>query len=96
MALKCTKCLLNIPTSSIASPSKIYPKWYFCFENIPSGNTASTIECFFVNHPTPPQKRKLFKRIYGTRTQNNFTILKLKDAALKLKRKADGSSCSET
>jgi hypothetical protein len=25
-------------TSSIARPSKIYPNWYFWFENIPSGN----------------------------------------------------------
>jgi hypothetical protein len=29
---------LHIPTSSIARPSKINPKWDFCFENIPSGN----------------------------------------------------------
>jgi hypothetical protein len=27
------------PTSSIATPSKIYPNWDFWFENIPSGNT---------------------------------------------------------
>jgi hypothetical protein len=30
----------KIPTSSIARPYKIYPNWDFCFENIPSGNTA--------------------------------------------------------
>jgi hypothetical protein len=29
---------MAIPTSSIARPSKIYPKWDFWFENIPSGN----------------------------------------------------------
>jgi hypothetical protein len=28
----------NIPTSSIASPSKIYPNMDFWFENMPSGN----------------------------------------------------------
>jgi hypothetical protein len=28
----------NIPTSSIAKPSQIYPNWYFRFEKIPSGN----------------------------------------------------------
>jgi hypothetical protein len=28
----------NIPTSSIASPSKIYPNLDFWFENVPSGN----------------------------------------------------------
>jgi hypothetical protein len=30
---------LKIPTSSIARPSKIYPKLDFWFENIPSGIT---------------------------------------------------------
>jgi hypothetical protein len=35
---KLTKWPLNIPTSSIARPSKIYPNWSFWFENIPSGN----------------------------------------------------------
>jgi hypothetical protein len=34
MAVKCK----NIPTSSIARPSKIYPNLDFWFENIPSGN----------------------------------------------------------
>jgi hypothetical protein len=29
---------LNIPTSSIAIPSNIYPNWDFWLENIPSGN----------------------------------------------------------
>jgi hypothetical protein len=33
------KMAIKIPTSSIARPSKIYPKWDFWFENIPSGNT---------------------------------------------------------
>jgi hypothetical protein len=27
-----------MPTSFIATPSKIYPNWYFWFENKPSGN----------------------------------------------------------
>jgi hypothetical protein len=30
----------NIPTSSIARPSKIYPNCDFWFGNIPSGNPA--------------------------------------------------------
>jgi hypothetical protein len=31
---------IHIPTSSIARPSNIYPNWYFCFENMASGNPA--------------------------------------------------------
>jgi hypothetical protein len=27
-----------MPTSTIARPSKIYPNWDFCFENLQSGN----------------------------------------------------------
>jgi hypothetical protein len=38
LAEKFTKQPFNIPTSSIASPSKIYPDWDFGFEKIPSGN----------------------------------------------------------
>jgi hypothetical protein len=38
MAGKLTEWSQNIPTSSIERPSKIYPKWDFGFENIPSGN----------------------------------------------------------
>jgi hypothetical protein len=38
MAIKYTKWLENLPTSSIARPSKIYPNWNFWFENMPSGN----------------------------------------------------------
>jgi hypothetical protein len=37
MAVKLTKWPLNIPTSSIAKPSIIYPNWDFWFENKPSG-----------------------------------------------------------
>jgi hypothetical protein len=40
MTRKLTKYPQKIPTSSIARPSKIYPNWYFCIENIPSGNPA--------------------------------------------------------
>jgi hypothetical protein len=46
MATKYTNCrnidqwTINIPTSSIARPSKIYPNWDFRFENKPSGNPA--------------------------------------------------------
>jgi hypothetical protein len=40
MTIKCTKQLKNIPTLSIPRPSKIYPNWYFWFENMPSGNPA--------------------------------------------------------
>jgi hypothetical protein len=29
---------INIPTSSSARPSKIFPNWDFWFENMPSGN----------------------------------------------------------
>jgi hypothetical protein len=28
----------NMPASSISRPFKIYPNWYFWFENMPSGN----------------------------------------------------------
>jgi hypothetical protein len=35
---KMAVCMYNIPPSSIARPSKIYPNWYFWFENMPSGN----------------------------------------------------------
>jgi hypothetical protein len=40
---KCNKIdqmVINIPTSSIARPSKIYPNWDFLLENMPSGNPA--------------------------------------------------------
>jgi hypothetical protein len=39
--LKYTKRPSNIPTSSIIRLSKIFPKWDFGFENIPSGNPDS-------------------------------------------------------
>jgi hypothetical protein len=39
-AVKYTKWTLNIPTSSLARPSKIYPTLDFWFENAPSGNPA--------------------------------------------------------
>jgi hypothetical protein len=29
---------IQLPTYSIARPSKIYPRWNFWFENMPSGN----------------------------------------------------------
>jgi hypothetical protein len=35
---KWTKCPSNIPTSSIARPSQIYPTLDFWFDNKPSGN----------------------------------------------------------
>jgi hypothetical protein len=34
----------NMPTSSIARPSKIYPKIGFWFENMPSGNPGNSFE----------------------------------------------------
>jgi hypothetical protein len=41
---------LNIPTSSVVRLSKIYPKWDFWFENIPSGNPAFRYESgHFIN-----------------------------------------------
>jgi hypothetical protein len=38
MDRKFTKQPQNIPTSSVAMPSKIYPNWDFWFENKPCGN----------------------------------------------------------
>jgi hypothetical protein len=38
MAAKYTKCQLNIPTSAIARPFRIYPNRDFWFGNIASGN----------------------------------------------------------
>jgi hypothetical protein len=38
MAVKYTKWPLNLPTSSIEKPYKIYPNRDFWFEKIPSGN----------------------------------------------------------
>jgi hypothetical protein len=35
---KFTQWPQNMPTSSVARPSKIFPNWDFRFENIPSGN----------------------------------------------------------
>jgi hypothetical protein len=35
---KIDQCPQNVPISSIARPSKIYPNCYFWFENKPSGN----------------------------------------------------------
>jgi hypothetical protein len=40
MATKYTKWPYNVPTPSMARPSKIYPNSDFWFENIPSGNPA--------------------------------------------------------
>jgi hypothetical protein len=40
MAGKLTKWPQNMPITSIARPSKIYPNWDFWFENMPSGNPA--------------------------------------------------------
>jgi hypothetical protein len=42
--VKWTECPYNIPTSSIARPSKIYPNLAFWFENKPSGNPANNSE----------------------------------------------------
>jgi hypothetical protein len=36
--LKNAKLVQNIPTFSIPSSSKIFSKWDFWYENIPSGN----------------------------------------------------------
>jgi hypothetical protein len=38
MAVKYPEWPWNIPAFSIIRPSKIYPNWYFWFENKPSGN----------------------------------------------------------
>jgi hypothetical protein len=43
-AIKQTKWLLNIPTSFVARPSKIYPNLEFWFENMPSGNPEPPVE----------------------------------------------------
>jgi hypothetical protein len=42
MAVKKTKRPKNMPTSSFARPSQIYPNWDFWFENIQSGNPGLT------------------------------------------------------
>jgi hypothetical protein len=51
MAVKSTKWTQNIPTSSIARHSKIFPNMDFWLENIPSGNPAPSHtafkKCFF-------------------------------------------------
>jgi hypothetical protein len=39
MATKYNKLSQNIPIFSIPRPSKVYPKWDFGYENIPSGNS---------------------------------------------------------
>jgi hypothetical protein len=53
LAGKYTEWPLNIPTSSVARPSKIYPNWHFWFENIPSGNPESQSKrSCFQNVPT--------------------------------------------
>jgi hypothetical protein len=41
MSVKLTPCPKNIPTSSFARPSKIYPSWDFWLENKQSGNPAT-------------------------------------------------------
>jgi hypothetical protein len=43
MAVKCSKWPNNIPTFSIPKPFKIYPNWYFWFENKPSGNPGTNV-----------------------------------------------------
>jgi hypothetical protein len=65
MAEKCTKWRKNTPIFSIARPSKIYPNWYFCFENIPSGNPWRHVFKKEVDRvvstpsiPDPPKKKK--------------------------------------
>jgi hypothetical protein len=40
MIVKLTKWSLNLPTFSIARPSKIYPNFDFSFDKKPSGNPA--------------------------------------------------------
>jgi hypothetical protein len=37
IAVKYSKWSYNIPSFFIPRPSKIYPNWYFWYENLPSG-----------------------------------------------------------
>jgi hypothetical protein len=37
---------IYVPTFSILRPSKIYPDWYFWFENTPSGNPGQNLNHF--------------------------------------------------
>jgi hypothetical protein len=41
---------INIPTTSIAGPSKIYPNWYFWFENKQSGNPVAQVSKVKINN----------------------------------------------
>jgi hypothetical protein len=59
MAGKWTKWPKNIPISSIARSSKIYPNCDFWFENIPSGNPASMM---YGDHYLHSTDRNIFKK----------------------------------
>jgi hypothetical protein len=65
----------KIPTSSIARPYKIYPNWDFCFENIPSGNTAfNDSELWSALHGLIFLFFRILFAIYDCRNSNNVSI----------------------
>jgi hypothetical protein len=62
---KCNKIdqmVINLPTSSIARPSKIYPNWDFWFENIPYG----------IRILTQTSMRNLLKRVLVKKSLRTF------------------------
>jgi hypothetical protein len=61
MAVVHSKSPKNITTFSIPRPSKIYPNWYFWFENIPSGN---------------PEFGWIAQELLATAWINHFTVLR--------------------
>jgi hypothetical protein len=61
---KITKWPHNIPTSSIARPSKICPNWDFWFENKPPGNPVRN------EHEALPQQESIFLLVQHTKTGN--------------------------
>jgi hypothetical protein len=77
--VKWTKCPWNIPSSSIATPSKIYPNIDFWFENKPSGNPGANPNfkhiIYFKVHCIPISERQQLE--VKTRT-DFFAISELK------------------
>jgi hypothetical protein len=71
MTINYTKLSYNIPTSYITRPSQIYPKWYFWFENIPSGNPAGFDDFLSSQFPGANSTTSKFTTMYVQRQQWN-------------------------
>jgi hypothetical protein len=72
MVVKYTKWSLNVPTFSIARPSKIYQNWDFWIVNKPSGNPAQPLGTIFC--PLPADN-KTYYAIYKLATYDeNFLV----------------------